>query len=600
MLVAVVGGLCPCIPSGAAAATPSPEMDAFGLPYTLTIEGVDDRDLRRDIRNHSDTYRLRDRPPITVGQARWRLQRDVEPVTALLQDRGYLDASVSGRVDSTVSPLGLVLQVTPGPPYKVTELAVTWGEEQAPELPPSTEWQQLGLQEPATARTVGEVIDALGRLLYRNGYPFAANRPPTLTALPDTPGAARLAVEIEPGRRYTFGPMTIEGLVERGSRVITRRVTWREGETFDLLALSHLEKTLLQTGLFSIVQVTPVVEAVEDDADGAPLPVHVRVSERKPRTVRLGVSYETDEGFGGKLDWTHRDFFGGGETFSLSARGTELGYSGNVTVAMPSSRWRGLSYVLRGEARNDRYDAYHAQTLQFVPGGEWSRYHGVKLGGSLRWKRGDVEQLGIDRRYFAWSVPLIMQLDFTDSLLDPRGGVRFDAITVPTAEEGGLETRFLKNIVSLRTYWTPADGPHPLTLALRGNLGSILGADHKDVFADERFYAGGGGSVRGYDFQSIGPTVDGVPVGGRSLIEGSAELRAVFTERWGGVLFVDGGMVYETELPDTSHDLLWSAGFGVRIFTPIGPARLDLAFPVTPRDEIDETMIFYISLGQAF
>jgi len=602
-LVAVCGGVCP-------AADPiTMEPESFGLPYTLTITGVPSRDMRHDIRDLSACHRLRDRPPITVGQARWRLQRDYEPIATFLQDQGYLAASVTGRVDATVAPIELVLEVVMGPSYKVTDLAVTWlGDE--PELPEPDRLDKIGSDKPATAKTVGAVIDELGRLLFRNGYPFAANSAPTLTVSEETPGGARLAVEIEAGRRYRFGPLSIEGLVDRNRRVVTRRVTWREGDTFDLLELSHLEKVLMQTGLFSIARVEPVVEAVEEtaratDADeatatGALLPVHVKLSERKHRTARIGVSYETDEGFGGKLDWTHRDFFGGGETFALSVRGTELGYSGNVMVAMPSARWRGIKYMLQGVARNDRYDAYYAQTLEFVPGAEWARYSGVKLRGGLRWKRGYVEQLGVERLYFAWSVPVSMMLDFTDNLLDPREGIRFDTTVIPTAEDGGEETRFLKSLASLRAYWTPVEGKHPLTLALRGNIGIIQGAARDDVFADERFYAGGGGSVRGYEFQSIGPMVDGVPVGGRSIVEGSGELRAVLTERWGGVLFIDGGMAYESEVPDASHDLLWSAGFGVRIFTPIGPARLDLAFPLNRRPEIDDKMMFYISLGQAF
>ncbi len=596
--VACLGGLCS---AGGAELAPSEEF-SLGLPYTLAIEGVADKGMRAAIREVSSCYRLRDRPPVTVGQARWRLQRDYEPITTLLQDRGYLAASVTGRVDATVTPMLLTAEVELGPPYQLTDLDITWQGEK-PQLDAPEQLAQLGMNKRATAKTVGEVIDELGRMLIRNGYPFAANSAPTMAMIEGEPGGARLSVTIEAGPRYRFGPMTIEGLVERSPRVVTKRVPWNEGATFDLAELAHLEKVLMQTGLFSIVRVKPAPtatnsteKAVEPDAL---LPVHVQVTERKARTVRIGVSYETDEGFGGKLDWTHRDIFGGGETFSLSVRGTELGYSGNAKIVLPSSRLRGVKYFLQGVARNDRYDAYNAQTLEFVPGAEWARIRGVKLRGGLRWKRGDTEQLSEERRYFAWSVPLSLLFDFTNDLLDPRDGIRFDVTTIPTSEEGGSGTEFLKSMFSLRTYWTPVHGKRPLTLALRGNLGTIVGASHDDVFVDERFYAGGGGSVRGYDFQTIGPTVDGVPVGGRSIIEGSGELRAVFTERWGGVLFIDGGMAYASEVPDGSHDLLWSAGFGVRIFTPIGPARFDLAFPLNPR-EIDENMMFYISLGQAF
>ena len=604
-LVTVCAGICACAQGKAepSPATITVELESFGLPYTLTITGARDGNMRRDILDLSTCHRLRDRPPVTVGQARWRLQRDYEPIAAFLQKQGYLAASVTGRVDATVAPIELVLEVALGPPYKVTDLAVTWRGDK-PELSEPDQLDQVGIGKPATAKTVGAVIDELGGLLFRNGYPFAANRAPTLTVSEETPEGARLAVEIAAGRRYRFGPLSIEGLVDRNPRVVTRRVPWSEGDTFDLRELSHLQKILMQTGLFSMARVEPIVEAVEvtDEvaATGALLPVHVKLSERKHRTARIGVSYKTDEGFGGKLNWTHRDVFGGGEAFALSVRGSELGYAGNAMLAMPSARWRGIRYILPGEARNDRYDAYHAQTLEFAPGAEWARYRGVKLRGALRWKRGDVEQLGVERGYFAWSVPVSLMLDFTDSLLDPRDGIRFSTTLIPTVEDGGAGTRFLKTMASLRTYWTPVEGKRPLTLALRGNLGIIQGAGRDDVFVDERFYAGGGGSVRGYEFQSIGPMVDDVPVGGRSIVEGSGELRAVFTKRWGGVLFVDGGMAYEAEVPDSSADLLWSAGFGVRIFTPIGPARLDLAFPLTRRPEIDDVMMFYISVGQAF
>jgi translocation and assembly module TamA len=119
--------------------------------------------------------------------------------------------------------------------------------------------------------------------------------------------------------------------------------------------------------------------------------------------------------------------------------------------------------------------------------------------------------------------------------------------------------------------------------------------------ANKRFYAGGGASLRGYKFQSVGPLgVRNTPLGGRSLFEVSTELRVKFTETIGGVVFIDGGNVYDDELPDLSTNLQWSAGFGARYFTTFGPLRLDFGFPLNPRDGIDDFMQFYISIGQAF
>jgi translocation and assembly module TamA len=126
------------------------------------------------------------------------------------------------------------------------------------------------------------------------------------------------------------------------------------------------------------------------------------------------------------------------------------------------------------------------------------------------------------------------------------------------------------------------------------------GAERDEIPADERFYAGGGESIRGFPFQSVGPLVDEDPIGGRSLLEFSLELRFKVTDKLGLVGFLDGGSAFESTFPDLDETLRWGTGLGVRYFTPIGPLRLDVAVPLNKRDEIDDDFQIYLSLGQAF
>jgi translocation and assembly module TamA len=139
-----------------------------------------------------------------------------------------------------------------------------------------------------------------------------------------------------------------------------------------------------------------------------------------------------------------------------------------------------------------------------------------------------------------------------------------------------------------------------MSSAARLTLGSIDGAAVDSVPADERFYAGGGGSIRGYEYQSVGPQVNGVPAGGDKLLEFSLELRLQPGNRLGYVAFVDGGSVYNELLDDYTRPLSYGAGFGLRWFTGIGPLRADLAYPINPSANQVERIQFYISLGQAF
>ena len=128
----------------------------------------------------------------------------------------------------------------------------------------------------------------------------------------------------------------------------------------------------------------------------------------------------------------------------------------------------------------------------------------------------------------------------------------------------------------------------------------MAGAPRDRIPADERFYAGGGGSIRGYSYQSVGPLVGGEPLGGRSLLELSLELRFKMTESIGVVTFLDGGNTFESEFPDFSESLVWGTGVGLRFYTSFGPFRLDVGFPLDRRDEIDDAFQVYLSIGQAF
>ncbi len=186
-------------------------------------------------------------------------------------------------------------------------------------------------------------------------------------------------------------------------------------------------------------------------------------------------------------------------------------------------------------------------------------------------------------------------LDTSDDLLDPTDGFRLTATVEP---EASLEDGFAPYVR------TQLDGSAYLSLgesavlAGRVRLGSIQGAERLDIAPSRRFYAGGGGSVRGFGYQELGPKdPNGDPIGGRSLNEAAVEMRYRFGD-YGVVAFVDAGQVYESSLPKFS-DLRFGAGIGGRFYTNFGPLRVDVATPLDRR-EGEGWISVYVSIGQAF
>ncbi|MBX2809352.1 MAG: BamA/TamA family outer membrane protein, partial [Cellvibrionaceae bacterium] len=215
-------------------------------------------------------------------------------------------------------------------------------------------------------------------------------------------------------------------------------------------------------------------------------------------------------------------------------------------------------------------------------------------------RRVTVDSDGSSDDFALLGLPISLQFDSRNHPLNPLSGKLVGVQIEPLIDTLNTQTQFYKLGFSATSYQTARAAWLQPSLALRLNLGSISGSETADVPADERYYAGGGGSIRGYAYQSLGPQTNDKPAGGRSLTEVSGEMRLRFNKTWGGALFTDGGNVFESAFANNWQDLSWSWGLGLRYFTSFAPIRLDIAFPLDKREGLDDRFQLYISLGQAF
>jgi translocation and assembly module TamA len=192
----------------------------------------------------------------------------------------------------------------------------------------------------------------------------------------------------------------------------------------------------------------------------------------------------------------------------------------------------------------------------------------------------------------------VLFLDRSDDPLDPKQGWRLEARVEPTLIVGDSTQPYLRVQAQGSSYY-PLDAKGRTLIAGRLKIGSIIGGTIPEVPASRRFYAGGGGSVRGYTYQAIGPhLVNNTPEGGLALFEASLEVRSKIGQHWGVVGFVDAGSISSDQIPNDKN-LSLGAGFGVRYDLGFGPIRVDFGIPLNPRSN-DPKFQIYLSIGQSF
>ncbi|THD63958.1 MAG: outer membrane protein assembly factor [Phenylobacterium sp.] len=596
MVFAVSAGAALCL-QGLAAAAAEPKAQ---------IEGTLPADLRAAI---GQAVGAADKPIENRFEARRRAREAAEDAIAVLRSEGYYAYDVEPDVGEGDAPKARV-KVTPGPRFTLGHAHIDWvGATPDPKTLAAAE-SALALKPGAPGRAA-DVVAAEGRAVaavQKRGYADVKAQPREVvidhaddTVTPD--------YRIVAGDLVRLDSIQLESHGRTHPEWLEHLAPWTHGATYDPDDVAELERRLLDTQVYQ--SVTVALAPVSDLTPDGLRPVVVSLAERDKRTVELGASYDTTDGLGLDAKWTRYNLLGRADTFSVLGRVSNLDNRIELDLSLPHWLTAQQTLALRSAVYDTNTPAYDQQGVMVSADvtHRWGRNATFGLTGTYFTWGGSIDvsrtsELGVEtltplgRDLVTFTGLLDMALDRSDNPLDPTRGWRISARIEPTLLTGDGEFPFVK-LQSQVSGYIPFDLKGDTVLAARLHVGSITNGTVDDIPAPQRFFAGGGGSVRGFGYQEVGPRLsDNTPEGGLSLAEVSIELRRRLTEKWGLVVFIDGGTVGSGQFPNF-QDTSVGAGVGVRYNLGFGPIRVDLATPVT-NGHGESPLQVYVSIGQSF
>ncbi|MCX5615813.1 BamA/TamA family outer membrane protein [Bombella sp. TMW 2.2559] len=499
------------------------------------------------------------------------------------------------------------------------------------------ERNSLGLKEGAPA-IAADVLAMQGRLLtclQEEGYGLSDVQTPQAILHPED-RKIDVQIRVKRGAKLVIGPVVLNGLKRVKADYVRQRMLLREGQLYQPSVIEQARLDLGGTGLFATVvqhngdKVLPLpgsqkgtsgkgrkdqkVVTPPAGTDGA-LPIDFDFTEGKRHRVTGDVGYSTDLGGRAGVSWMHRNLLGRGEQLRVSAMATGLGgtaqqglgYDGYVDFMKPDFMKRSQTLDLRIEAVRQLLYSYH-QTAFLVQGHIsrplWKDFSG-SVGATLEQEH--IRQFGRKAEYFIASVPIRLDYDGTHraSPIEPAThGFRMTLGITPSVSLEHKTSFFIPMNGQASTYFDLThlgwSRPGYSVIALRVMVGSIQGASTWNLPPDQRLYAGGPGSVRGFRYQGVGPQYGTTKyaIGGTSMDAGTVEFRQRLPKNFGLAAFADAGQVSSNSMPGHGK-LRVGCGGGVRYFTPIGPVRLDVAVPLNRPNRGDKWEL-YLGLGETF
>ena len=540
--------------------------------------------------------------PANAAQLHRRQSQDEGLARDLMRAQGYYDGTVGGRIEpaTATGPTVVHLKLEPGTRYRFKDVALPGVDKAGSVGARLRRGFAIKRDDAVDADAVIAAVAALKADLGRGGFPFAKVGDPQVT-VDHKAHTASLALAVEAGAPARFGRIRLEGSRPLFSAAHVATIArFHPGQPFDAQRLDDLRRALIATGLVS----TATVSAVATNDPGI-VDVSVRIDRAPPRTVAAELGYGTGQGARVALSWEHRNLLAPEGAVTFRGVGGTREQSLGATLRRGNFEARDRVLTAQIVASHSTYDAYDART--FTIGGSVERQTNIIWQKKWVWSAGaefvatNERDKAIDtalnqrRTFLVAAAPGSLAYDGTDDLLNPTRGYRLAGRISPEVSLHDGVTLYAKAQVDASAYlpW----GDH-LVFAGRIRLATIEGAARNDVAPSRRLYSGGGGSIRGFGYQKVGPeAVDGTPVGGRGLTEFGTEARVRFGN-FGVVPFLDWGTLTTSSTPSFSG-FRFGTGMGVRYYSSFGPIRLDVGTPVN-RHNGDSRVAIYVSLGQAF
>ncbi|THG41457.1 autotransporter assembly complex protein TamA [Sphingomonas olei] len=598
-----IGVAWPELPPQTPAAQQATAAQTGETRYAWRIDGLDDMasPLLRERFAALSVLDQNDGEAANAAQLDRRAREDSTLLVTLLRAQGYYDAEVEPRIDTVDGRPLVILTATPGPIYRLKEVTIDGVAAAGDKATALRDAFGVKPDDPVDADRITTGEAKLRVEAGEQGFPFAKVGEPEVT-IDREARTATLDISVDPGTARVFGQIR----ANPNNRVfdaehVQEIARFEPGRPYYAPALDDLRRALVQTGLVSVAEVTPVPGTTPDTVD-----IDVRLEPAPPRTIAGEIGYGTGEGARVEASWTHRNLFPPEGALTLrSVLGTreQLG-----AVTFRRNNFKGRDRVLTAQisAAHTNREAYEANT--FSLSGSLERQTNIFFQKTWTWSLG-AELVASDERdvivstgeprrrtFFIAAAPTSLVYDDSDDLLNPTRGFRLGGRFSPEVSLQGSAFGYARTQVDASAYKSFSDG---VVLAGRIRLGTIVGAPRDAIAPSRRFYAGGGASVRGYGYQLIGPRdPNNDPIGGRSLAEFAIEGRIKAFGDFGIVPFFDGGNIYTSALPDFSG-LRYGAGVGVRYYSNFGPIRVDVGTPLNPQPG-DSRVAVYVSLGQAF
>ncbi|WP_332818480.1 autotransporter assembly complex protein TamA [Sphingopyxis sp.] len=587
--------------------------DNISIAYTVQVNGlvpaddstdVDLADLFGDLSALYDGDGKAD----NAAMIRARLSADGELMQRILASEGYYDAVVDTRIDrggenrERGQPVTAIIDVKPGKRYTLSDIVIN----AAPTVPPAliADNFPLSVGEPIVAQRIQGAEAAIALKLPEEGYPFAKVGQRDIL-LDGATGDGVYTLPVDIGKRSRFGGIETTGDLAFDAEHVEVLARFKRGDLYDSRKVDDLRQALVATGLFSTVaaEPQPTGESAGDDTEYVTM--LVTQDAGPPRTLAASAGYGTGEGIRLEGSWTHRNLLPPeGALIFRGVLGTQEQGIG-ATLRRSNAGRRDRTFELVTEITRSNYDAFNAITgrvaarVSYDSTPIWQKKFTYAYGAELIATREDDYDFTLGERkndfYTILGLTGQVGMDRTDSLLDPTKGFRITTLIQPEGSLAGKFSPYARTRIDVSGYYPVTDS---IVLAGRVRVGSIIGAARERLAPSRRFYAGGGGSVRGFGYQELGPKdPNNDPIGGRSVAEAAFEGRYRFGN-FGVVGFVDAGQVYRGSTP-TFSNLRFGAGIGARYYTNFGPMRFDIATPIG-RKPGEARVSVYVSIGQAF